>query len=1283
MAEQTATTPGFGQLLDAAVKKDWITGMQEQTQDLMTYGAPVEGYKPSYEEVQNITKGYRLSDEQSKLLTGSLSPEELQYRAGKLRDQNDNTKMLSDAGWKGTAAEMAAYVSDPIMLPTMAIKTPYVVGRALSTIGLKTAARGVSGVVERAVGSGIIGAGTGVVQEAALSAYDTERDAGDVMLAALTGMVGGAAFSSLADGGASLARKFLSRSAEDIPTRGLDADDHFGLVNESDAAVNKVIADELDAAHYGKAFDKLGEVVEDPVARKVLLSEGDAVNKLIGDLEPTAAQRMSRGDRKAVEVELHGKQNQLDRLTKQLDELQASPAKGSGKSLADARRAKVNDASALRATIESLNGEVNRLSTDLEAHNSGVFAEAVADISRMKQGIIPERLKQQYLDLISEQDAAPAFQQMKSHTPVEEKPSVLPEEAERSVKEELSTAVDKPDTSIGAKEVDDAIIFRDVEGDIISRGMQANLDAMEALGRRIPVVKAAGSISMFTRLQAQMKDNRLRGLGALLFNDPHANRTGVQSAVALSDSIRTRIMPRAVQDEILARNAYFRELGISPLNAGETNRSIIKFDREVTLAQSRLTSNAADEADDYITQAAKARSRAYQESLEAMKRYGVRGFEDVETRADYVPIRYGANDVTSALDAYGEDAVKETFMRGYMNGKIPLSQKSAEVVADAMLSRYYRNAADVGTVKGKASVSKKVAAVKDELVASGVPEDEIRVIVNMLEDKGLDEAISARAMRSLHPNLEAASTSGLRLVDLVDASLSGVDKYVKEAAGSAAFAKNGLKSRRQVEDTIEEAFTSHYKELAEATNRYNEAVEAKGKLRPGVDSSRFDAIINDYKRLGDVNKYRKFLDSYKEDYKDAVKVVFGEAIEAQSSLNSALGASGKLVNLMLLGFSGTAQVADLGLTMARSGIGAVLRNMPTSLYHGVRSLIPSRGEYFMRNRELTDIAEVMGSFSHQDYLFGHKMMNGAEYGDAVIGQVSKLEKGLDTIGWVQSSLSLLRPMQGIIDEVSARSLLNNVVNLSRDGAFTGKTRKAFLDIGKMPEASLDASLAHIRSQMDSGKNIVDAVRTLDPVLRDELGTAIRTIHNGNIGRAYFGELPAFTNKTVGKMMSRLLTFALTAYEKSLQRGVRNDRAALIAGLGFSTGLAMMWAEADIRIQSLKQPDGKRDDFIEKKLGDEYGWTILSRLSQFALVNTGIQMANTISPYRGDDNPLEAAGKYNGLASFGAISKLGKGASAGARLAADESVDEEADLYKLYGIIPLVNTVVGMSVLNTL
>lgn len=1292
--ELTQQPAGFGQLFDVAAKKNFIGNAGSQYMDLMTYGQPVAGYKPSMQEVDQLKTNLQLSDEQAANISGALSPEEMQYSAQKFAEANQNNKTLEEAGWKGTAAEALSYIADPAMLPAFFIKSPYVVGKTLQLATRGAAKVAVNGVVERAVGAAIVGAGTGLAQEAVLSSFDTERDVNDVILAGLSGFVGGAAFSSLADGGAALVRRIGSKPTQ-VAAEAVEKTDWgnpLAMVNEADTALNEGIRGRLDVSAYDKNMELLSKEVADPMAAKRLLTEGEAINQLVDELTPVAAKRLPRGERMQFEANIKEAEYRVASTEAKLSELLSAPAQGSGKALSKARKAMQAEAAKLRSEIDAGKATVADLKGQIEPSVSGELATAVSDINQLKRGVIPDRLKQRYLDLITPEDAAPAYDSLVARSAKAEAPAKLPEavqqDTEVKLEEALSTTVDKPDTSVGAAENKATITLPDFEANEISETYSKVLGDLRKVGEKIPVTGANFTTSAYTRSMSQIKDNTLRGLAGLVFNDPHGLKGGPQSAIAFADAMRTRIMPKALFIESQAQDEYIKSLGINQLlQAGKANDAIINFDREVMLKINSFGDGAASkiaEGDDPITRAAKARAEAYQKSLEMMKRYNVRGFENVEARGSYFPVSFGRNDMQSALDKHGTDAVREVIARGYMNGKVKLSEKSAILVADNTLERFFRKTGAVKATKPSSSISGKLAEVVNDLRASNVPDEEIATVVKMLQNEDLDATVSSRAMASLQPDVTAHTIDGLRMVDLIDSSTSSVDKYVREASAQAGFARYGMRSRRQAEDTMTEAFKRHREEITRLTEDYNYNKESLAKADRNIalpeQIAETEAAIREYELLGDITKYRKQLDSWEQGMFDGIKVAFGEPLEDATALNAVYGLTGKTVNFMLLGFSGVAQAADIGHVISRSGLGASLRNLPTSVYHGVRSLLPSQ-DYFMRNQELSDMAEVFGTVGHQDYLFGHKMMSGAEYGDAVIGQVSKWDKSLDKLNWAQSAMSGMRPVQGLIDELSARSLMTNLARLSKDGMFTGKIRKQFLELGKIGEGQLDASLAHINERMSKGDTIFDAVRTLDPMLRDELGTAIRTVHSSNINRAYYGELPLWTNTSLGKALMRLQTFALVAWEKSVQRGLRHDKAGLVSSMVFASGLASLFIDADVRIQSLKMPEDKRGDYVRKRTEEERAYTIAGRISHIALLSTAAQFINLANPY--EDSALKPLGEYRGAAVQGAVGKFGQGVAAAGRLIAGESTDPESDKYKVLGIIPLLNTATGMAILNTL
>ena len=168
---------------------------------------------------------------------------------------------------------------------------------------------------------------------------------------------------------------------------------------------------------------------------------------------------------------------------------------------------------------------------------------------------------------------------------------------------------------------------------------------------------------------------------------------------------------------------------------------------------------------------------------------------------------------------------------------------------------------------------------------------------------------------------------------------------------------------------------------------------------------------------------------------------------------------------------------------------------------------------------------------------------------------------------------------------------------------------------------------------------------------------------------------------MGKIFLKLHSCALVAYEKSIQRGIRSDVAGLVAATAWSAGIASMFIDVDVAVQSLKQPEHKREDFIRKRTEEERAYTIAGRMSQVAMLSTAAQFANLVNPYQ--DSAMKPFGEYRGVAAQGALGKIAQAGKAGAALATDQSSDPESDEYKVYGAIPLLNTAMGMAILNTL
>lgn len=114
----------------------------------------------------------------------------------------------------------------------------------------------------------------------------------------------------------------------------------------------------------------------------------------MAELQQSAEQLLSRGDRKVWQSEVANSQRILDNLNEQRSAILAEQPSGSGKALSASRQDKQ---SRLRAVDQQIEQVQRRLqdATDTLAPNmpGGRYYEARADLSRLQQGIIPESMR--------------------------------------------------------------------------------------------------------------------------------------------------------------------------------------------------------------------------------------------------------------------------------------------------------------------------------------------------------------------------------------------------------------------------------------------------------------------------------------------------------------------------------------------------------------------------------------------------------------------------------------------------------------------------------------------------------------------------------------------------------------------------------------------------------------------------------------------------------------------------------------------------------------------------
>lgn len=134
-----------------------------------------------------------------------------------------------------------------------------------------------------------------------------------------------------------------------------------------------------------------------PAAEVQSMPEGEptvSFDSRMAELEADAGQLLSRGERKVWQSEVANSQRILENLNEQRSTILNEQPSGSGKALSAARQDKQARLRAVDQQIEQVQQRLQDANNTLTPNMpGGQFYEARADLSRIQQGIIPERMR--------------------------------------------------------------------------------------------------------------------------------------------------------------------------------------------------------------------------------------------------------------------------------------------------------------------------------------------------------------------------------------------------------------------------------------------------------------------------------------------------------------------------------------------------------------------------------------------------------------------------------------------------------------------------------------------------------------------------------------------------------------------------------------------------------------------------------------------------------------------------------------------------------------------------
>lgn len=1100
-------------------------------------------FKVDEEESRNLAQeiGFQQAND---LIKDSKSRGEFESKLNWVRQDIKRQQTLSQYGWQGTGASLMAAVIDPVGWGLGALTAPIAGATKIASMSR----------IGRAVAGGAIGAGENALLEGVMYAGDTQRHADDVFIAAgFGGLLGGTI-------GA------VSRERPRMDTNGRP-------VTQADEGLDSVIkgADQFDkdaarAVREAMEYDAyMAARYQSDVPRDVDIDMDIATHT--ERLRQDAGIRMSSNEKGQLKNRIRDTEAKIKQLSGEhvaaRAELAASTGVVRGAEAFDYEVAKRTLSRKYEEPLADMQSQLDDLRGQLGKVDNVNAAKAeykrFASLSREEQikelGLHVDERKIEIRSAV--RDALKAIKQEKRETPTE---AFARQEAEAAAKA-------SPDDSLSAARVQGSEI-QDEQFDLSDR-MEDLMDdlAREAYNSPIAARKILGNASSAFAVLSNSKNPVFRGLALRWLENAQGGAYHGKTASILSDVNNNLIRSAEKNRYNDGFSLYLKESGMHPMDYLKPGVAR-QFDSQV---YSAIVNGIPDDLPKGVKLAAEGVRDKFAKGLELRKTAGEAGFEGVESAADYIPKIMDGIKITEATNRIGKQGVIDLLSLGYQTGKYKLGKKAADAVAKAQ----YLRASDA-TLSSRVSFDRVVsqeqqAMLVADLKKSGVPDDIIDHFIEGNELREMADAISSRAKQSLGINTEA-TLDGVKVQDLMNTNVGELaENYGKEAAGGAALARMGFKSKQEAFNAID-------------------AAERAGRNMDGAD----------------IKQLRAEADMLR----DSVRLICGNTIDQDpnSGLVRATRRAREVTGLLRLGQMGFAQAPEIARSIVKMGLGTVLSSVPATKFLRSRAArVGGKAQGELLEPELREVEELLGYVGEDNWMTGWNVRHD-EFGESA-SNIGKLSQVMDNFlaagGRINTVLSGFKAIQGGSEKIVNRSIV--------------KRLKEHLEGGRqLPKRDLDEIgwndefMARLKRHYDdnpkmdkfNGRDIrLLNFEDMEPDLREMVGVGMRRMAGRLIQRNFVGDEGIWMNKWWGKAITQFKSFSIVSLEKQLVHDLRGDKVQAAMILGWSSLLGYAAYASQMQMQAIGRAD--RDEFLEQKFSPEnLAMGVFNKLPQTASLSLG-------------------------------------------------------------------------------
>lgn len=645
----------------------------------------------------------------------------------------------------------------------------------------------------------------------------------------------------------------------------------------------------------------------------------------------------------------------------------------------------------------------------------------------------------------------------------------------------------------------DELIARDTKNPAVRVLVGADDTTLRIPGTEIdvPIGEMAGRLFTlgqrdFTRLVTSSSPSANFVAAEILESASGLARRGTTSSV-LREMYHSSAMVHSAENLVNHRAAFFREKGLNPIRT-ESHR---QFTREVRLAMHDWYVNGrlSSKYEDLI----KSIDKTHQEILGHMKGFdeevSVRGAREVDHRQGYFRYDWEPRNFLRVRQEVGEQSMIDAFTKGYMVGS-ELTEDLANKLARAVVRRFSDRGLGVGSADSRLLDIDSRSGIEAVLEQSGVGKDEIESIMRRLDINAQERATKGYLRRRTDVDLTTKIPgTDLQLVDLMTDDLErSLQQYVGDAASASALAAKGIRDKADLE-TLKDTIMFEQSALNEVA----------------ITREQLDAIFSQF--TGGAHK----------------GYIFGQQTSGVSPLASLLT---KATRASLLQRVGLTQLMDSANLFVSNGVANSMEPVMARL--GWNSLDKMDAKQLSSlHDELQSLQVIVG----QDHMLfrPHLSIDETELSSDVYMQMT--QTAMNTVERATNYASGQIHVTAAQQMVSAAATTTNIIR-TLAGQETNLTNRMLRDLG-IQEAQISELVALIEAGdiVVKGGDIRLNSENWSNDLRQEFGVAIARAVNQQVQKGLIGESSVWMNSDIGKLLTSLKTFALTAVQKQTARNL--------------------------------------------------------------------------------------------------------------------------------------------------